>query len=65
MKSIARGFQEMPKHLGNVCYPILQDEHIQWLVERLHVDPDIPIEFLYCHVNEVFNFHTLYLLVFF
>ena len=28
IRSIARGFQEMSKHMGNVRYPILQDEHI-------------------------------------
>ena len=49
--SIARAFQEndrpMPKLRGNVCCPIFQDEHIQWLVERFHVDVDITVESLH------------------
>ena len=51
IKSIAKTFeangQLVPKHRGGVCYPSLQDEHIQWLVERLHVDPDNTIESLH------------------
>ena len=45
----------MSRHRGGVCYLILQDEHIQWLVERLHVDPNITIESLLCQLNEVFQ----------
>ena len=43
IRSIARAFEELgqlvSKHGGVVHCPILQDEHIQWLVERLDVDP--------------------------
>ena len=50
--SIARAFEEnsqvVPKHEGGVRYPILRDEHIQWLIKRLHVNLDITIESLHC-----------------
>ena len=58
--SITKLFEENgqmgPKHIGNVCYPILQDEHIQWLLERFYVDPNITIESFYCHLSEGFHF---------
>lgn len=41
---------------GGVWYPILQDEHIQWLEERLHVDPNITAESPHCQLNKVFHF---------
>ena len=44
----------MPNHEGGVCYPNLQDEHIQWLVERLHVDPNVVVKSLHRQLNEVF-----------
>ena len=37
----------MPKHRGGVCYPILQDDHIQWLVKRLDANPNITVESLH------------------
>ena len=59
IRSIAKAFEEndqlVPKHRGGVCYPILQDEHIQWSVERLHADPNITIESLHRQLNEVFQ----------
>jgi hypothetical protein len=27
--------QFVTKHRGGLCYPILQDEHIQWLVQSM------------------------------
>jgi hypothetical protein len=60
IKSIAKVFEEkyqsVPKPKGDVCYPILQDVNIQWLVERLHVDPHITVESLHRWLNEVFQF---------
>ena len=53
----------MPKHKGNVHYSILKDEHIQWLVQRLHVDPNIIVETLHCQLNEAFNSQAQYLSV--
>ena len=51
----------MPKHKGGVRYPILQDRHMQWLVERLHVDPNIIVESRHPQLNEVFQFpHLVY-----
>ena len=55
IKIIARSFwkekkskgQLMPKHRGGVCYPILQDDHIQWLVKRLDANPNITVESLH------------------
>jgi len=45
IKSIARGFEEntdlVPKRRGGIRYPILQDEHIQWFIQRLNAHPDI------------------------
>ena len=38
---------------------ILQDEHIQWLVEMLHVNPHVAIESLRCQLNEAFQFPRL------
>ena len=49
----------MSKHRGGVCYPLLQDEHIQWLVDRLHVDLDITKESLHRQPNEAFHFSFL------
>ena len=46
----------MPKYKGKVCYPILLDEHIQWLVKRLHVDRDIIIESPHRQLNEAIQF---------
>ena len=52
IKSIARAFKEIGQlvlnHRGSIRYPILQDEHIQWLVERFDVDPNITMEFIHC-----------------
>jgi hypothetical protein len=48
--------QLVSKHKGGVRYPILKDEHIQWLVQRLHVDPNIIVESLHCQLNEAFQF---------
>ena len=46
----------MPKRRGGVCYLILEDEHIQWLVEMLDADPNITVESLHCQLNEAFQF---------
>jgi hypothetical protein len=50
-KGIVKAFEEngqiTSKHRGGVQYPILQDEHIQWLVERFHAYLDITIESLH------------------
>ena len=52
IKSIAIYLEEnsqlMPNREGNVPYPSSQDEHIQWLVERLDANPNIVVEFLHC-----------------
>ena len=52
IKSIARAFKEIgqlvPNHRGNIHYPILQDEHIQWLVERFDANPNITVESIHC-----------------
>ena len=45
-----RAFEEngqlVPNSKGH--YPILQNEHIQWSIERLNANPDITIEPLHC-----------------
>ena len=60
IRSITRAFKEfgqlVPKYRGGVHYPILQDEHIQLLVERLDANPNITIEYLHCKLNEAFQF---------
>ena len=47
IRSITKDFEEngqlAPKHKGGVCYPILEEEQIQWLVEWIHVDPHFTI----------------------
>lgn len=48
--------QSMPKHIGDVHYPILQDEHIQWLVDRLHEYPNIIVESIHRQMNKAFQF---------
>ena len=57
---IARAFEEngqlVPKHRCGVHYPILQYEHIQWLVERLSANIDITVECLHHQLNEAFQF---------
>lgn len=54
--SITNFFEEndqlRPKHRGNVHYPILQEEYIQWF----YVDPNITIESIHHHLNEAFQF---------
>ena len=58
IRSIARAFEELGELVSNhrvvVRSPILQDNHIQWLVERLDVDPKITVESLKCQLNEVY-----------
>jgi len=44
--------QMVSKRRGGIRYPILQDEHIQWLVQRLDADPDITVESLHHQLNE-------------
>ena len=62
IKSIAnRAFEEsgqtlVPKSKGGICYPVLQDEHIQWLLEKLDGNPDITLESLHHQLNEAFQF---------
>ena len=46
----------MPKQKDNACSPILQDEHIWWLIDRLHVDPYITVESLHRELSEFFQF---------
>lgn len=46
----------MPKSKGGVCYPVLQDEHIQWLMEKLDANPDMIVESLHHQLNEAFQF---------
>jgi hypothetical protein len=62
IQNIASAFEEngqsIPKHRGNVCCPILQDERTQWLAKRLHANPNITIESLHCQLNEVFLIPT-------
>lgn len=53
--------QLVPQHIGSVRYPILQDEHIQCLVGRPHVDPHVTVESLHHELNEVFISYTPYL----
>ena len=48
-----------------VNWSILQDEHIQWLVERLHVNPNITVKSLHGQLNEVFQFPHTYPVVMF
>ena len=55
----------MPKSRDGVCYPVLQDEYIQWLLEKLHANPDITLESLHHELNEAFSFHALYLSIVF
>ena len=63
IKSTNKGFEEnnqlLSKHRGDAHRPILQDEHTQLLVKRLHIDPDIAVESLHRQVNEVFQFPHL------
>ena len=63
IKSITKVFKEhnqlVPKNKGGVRYPILQDGHIQWLLEKLHVHPNITVKSLHYQLNEVFNFLRL------
>ncbi len=65
IRSIAQAFEEnsqlLPKDRGGVHYPILQDEHIQWLVERLEVDPNITVESIHRGWMKIFNSHAMYL----
>ena len=49
----------MVKPKGGVRYPILQDVHIQWLVEKLHVDVDVIVESNHRQLNEVSQFASL------
>jgi hypothetical protein len=60
IKSITKTSEEndqlMPKHISSVRYPILQDEHIQWLAGRPHVYAYITVESLHHELNEVFQF---------
>ena len=70
IKSIAKAFEEngqlVSKHRGSVRYPTLQDEYIQWLVERLDADLNIARESLHdCELSEVFQFPCHVLLVVF
>lgn len=55
-KFLKENGQVVSKHRGDVRSLILEDEHIQWLVEMLDVDPNIIFESLYCQINEVFQF---------
>ena len=59
IKSITKAFEKngqvAPKHKGNVHYPILQDEHIQWSVDRPHEYPYINVESLHCQMNQDFQ----------
>ena len=61
--NIAIAFEEngqlVSKHRSGVHYPILQDVHIQWLVERLNTDPNIIVESFHHQLNEVFQFPYL------
>ena len=60
IKSLAKAFEEngqlVPKHRGDVRYPIVQDEHIQWLIKRLDAKLNITVKSLYHQLNEVFQF---------
>ena len=60
MRNITNTFEEnsqlVPKHIGGVHYPILQDECIQLLVDRLHVDPDMTVESIHRQMDEAFPF---------
>ena len=60
INSITKIFEEhnqlVPKHKGGVHYPNLQDGHIEWLLERLHIDPNITVKSRHRQLNEVFQF---------
>jgi hypothetical protein len=61
VKVLKENVQFVPNHRGNVCYLILQDEHIHWWVEWLVVDPNVTVESLHRQLNDIFQFHVLYL----
>ena len=65
IRNIARAFEEngqlLPKHIGGVCYQVLQHEHIQWLVKRLDANKDVIIETDPSSAKWFFNSHAMYL----
>ena len=67
--NIAITFEEngqwVSKYRSSVHSPILQDEHIQWLVERLDANlVDITVESFHHQLNEAFQFPHLVSIIF-